>query len=167
MAVIIQLTQVQQTVIDDEFGDFAQLKWCAAFHPEYGNGGAYIALRTEQTKEGCKTHLLHRVIMERILGRKLKRSEQVDHEDLNPLNNRKHNLRLATPSQNVANRRKPRNNSSGYKGVTWYKRTSRWCAQICVNRKRINLGYYDTPGEAHEVYRKAADKLHREFKNYG
>src|ERR1700726_3642325 len=41
----------------------------------------------------------------------------IDHRDGNPANNRWKNLRVATPSQNNANRRRPRNNTSGFKGV--------------------------------------------------
>lgn len=36
-----------------------------------------------------------------------------------------------------------RDNSSGYTGVWFDKSRSKWCAQITVNKKRIDLGRFD------------------------
>lgn len=41
----------------------------------------------------------------------------------------------------------------------------RWLAQINVNKKKIHLGYFSTPEEAHEVYKKAALEHFGEFAN--
>lgn len=81
---------------------------------------------------------------------------EVDHIDGDGLNNSRSNLRLATRTQNSANRGKNRNNRSGFKGVTFYKRTGKWMAQIGVDGKNVHLGYYGTPEEAAEAYDKAA-----------
>jgi HNH endonuclease/AP2 domain len=87
----------------------------------------------------------------------------IDHRDGNVNNNRWKNLRRATYSQNNANRRRPRHNRSGYKGV-WRCRDSRkWRAKISMNGRVINLGRFATPKEAHEVYLKAARKLFGKF----
>lgn len=88
-----------------------------------------------------------------------KKGYETDHINGNTLDNRRCNLRYATPSQNQANRRKQRNNTSGYKGVTWIKRTQEWRAQIMLNRKRHHLGYFETKEEAAQAYAQAAKKM--------
>jgi hypothetical protein len=87
----------------------------------------------------------------------------VDHINCNPLDNSFVNLRLATNAQNACNRGKPSTNSSGYKGVTWKKLKNKWSAQIMINCKKKNLGYFNTPEEAHAAYCKAAKELHGDF----
>ena len=44
------------------------------------------------------------------------------------------------------------NNTSGFRGVHWYKGAHKWVAQICVNNKRISLGSYPTALEAAKAY---------------
>jgi hypothetical protein len=88
---------------------------------------------------------------------------QVDHEDGDGLNNRRNNLRLATASQNSHNRRINCNNKSGFKGVSWHKHTSKWRAQIRLNYKTINLGYFTFPEDAHDAYCRASEQYHGEF----
>ena len=92
---------------------------------------------------------------------------QVDHIK-NPItDNRICNLRLATHSQNMKNRKIHKNNTSGYKGVTWRKDKNKWQAQIKVNGKKYRLGRFDCPKKAHEAYCEAAEKLHGEFSKAG
>jgi HNH endonuclease len=90
------------------------------------------------------------------------RSGFIDHRDGNRSNNRWDNLRRATPSQNCANRRLPRNNRCGFKGVTRTK-SGRWCASIHKQGRRYHLGIFSTPQEAHAAYVTAARKLFGEF----
>ena len=87
----------------------------------------------------------------------------IDHRDGNITNNRWNNLRRATASQNNANRRRPRHNTSGYKGVSFRRDSGKWSATIGRDGKIIHLGIFATPQEAHEVYVKAARKLFGEF----
>lgn len=87
----------------------------------------------------------------------------VDHIDSNPSNNAIANLRLATHSQNACNRAAPATNTSGYKGVTWKKSKNKWNAQIMINYKKKNLGYFNTPEEAYAAYCNAASELHKDF----
>ncbi|GJH22444.1 hypothetical protein CBA19CS22_37900 [Caballeronia novacaledonica] len=91
----------------------------------------------------------------------------VDHIDKNPLNNARSNLRVATYAENMWNRGKQSNNTSGYKGVLWIERIKRWSARISANGKRYYLGHYKTAEEAHEAYKAAAERLHGEFANFG
>jgi len=87
----------------------------------------------------------------------------IDHRDGDASNNRWKNLRRATRSQNNANRRRPRNNTSGYKGASPCRRSGNWRATINAKGKRIHLGMFTTPREAHEAYLAAARKYFGKF----
>lgn len=86
----------------------------------------------------------------------------IDHADGNGLNNQRQNLRIATPSQNVANTG-PRPGTSSYKGVRLDRVSQRWRAAICINGKCVNLGRFATETEAALAYDAAARKLFGEF----
>lgn len=159
----IPLTRGQITIVDNEDADLNKLRWHALFRPQYGDGGAYIARRTERHKGKQTAQLMHRVILARMLGRLLLQAEEVDHIDLNPLNNRRSNLRLATKRQNKTNQRTYKNNTSGYKGVSWNASKRKWHARISKEGKVIHLGFFDSPEEAYDRYCKAARELHGEF----
>ena len=101
---------------------------------------------------------MHRLILDAPDG------AQVDHIDHDSLNNQRSNLRLCTCSENQRNRRgRPKNNTSGYIGVAWYRRCGRWGSQIWVNGKDHWLGLFDDPAEAARVRDAAAKRLHGEF----
>jgi hypothetical protein len=104
---------------------------------------------------------LHREILERVLGRELKTGEFVDHIDSNPLNNVRSNLRLASGAENAKNRKLNASSTSGFKGVT--KKGDKWRAQIQSDKRKMDLGSYSTPEEAHRAYCEAAKKLHGRF----
>ncbi len=90
-------------------------------------------------------------------------SLQVDHIDQNRLNNNPCNLRLATHQQQQCNKTSKKNSTSNYKGVSWHKPLSKWRASICVNKKRMHIGYYLTEKEAALAYNKKAQELHGPF----
>jgi hypothetical protein len=87
----------------------------------------------------------------------------IDHRDRNPLNNRWDNLRLATFSSNSANRRRHRNNKSGFKGVWFHRRTGKWRARIRKDKRSFWLGEFETPEHAHAAYVAKAHELFGEF----
>jgi hypothetical protein len=91
----------------------------------------------------------------------------VDHKNNDPLDNRRENLRVATPSQNSWNRMKHKNGKSKFKGVSWCKKTQKWRA--CIRKNRIGkiLGYFDVEEDAYAAYCNAASELHGEFANHG
>jgi hypothetical protein len=82
----------------------------------------------------------------------------LDHVDGDGTNNRMSNLRLASNSQNMANRRKNVNTTSPYKGVCLVKKKQArpWLARIQKDKKRIELGYFSTAEEAFAAYQQAA-----------
>lgn len=86
----------------------------------------------------------------------------IDHINGDPLDNRRCNLRLATQSQNCANRSKYRG-TSGFKGVSQANHRTKWVATIFVNGKRIHLGCFDNPQDAAHVYDVAAIRHFGEF----
>ena len=107
----------------------------------------------------------HRLVMEKHLGRYLQPNEFIDHKDRVVSNNQLENLRLCTLSQNQWNRLKQKNNTSGYKGVSWHKQGKKWRAIIQIYYKYINLGLFPTKEEAASAYNEAAKKYHGEFAN--
>ena len=88
---------------------------------------------------------------------------QTDHIDGNGLNNRRSNLREATSAHNNRNRRISTVNSSGFKGVSFHKMSSKWQSCIFVDGRSKHLGLFDTPEEAHAAYCAASAKYHGEF----
>lgn len=153
----IVLTQGQTAIIDNCDADLQQFKWQA----RKGRNNCYYATRTLYPS---KSHIaMHRVIMGRIQNREIVSDEWVDHIDGNPLNNRRSNLRIATPRQNALNSRKRIDNTSGYKGVTYRKDNNKWRARICKNGKRITLGYADTAEDAFKLYQAAAQQEYGEY----
>ena len=91
--------------------------------------------------------------------------DQVDHIDGNPINDRWENLREADLIQNQHNSRKHRDRSSSFKGMTKSKtpRSKPYIARIKVGDRRLFLGYFVTPEEAHAAYVAAAEKHFGEF----
>lgn len=85
----------------------------------------------------------------------------IDHINGDTLDNRIENLREVDKLGNAQNERKARvHNRSKLLGVSWHKSSGKYQAKISVNRKRIYLGTYETPQEAHEAYLKAKRRLH-------
>ena len=87
----------------------------------------------------------------------------VDHINMNKIDNRFDNLREASFAQNQHNRTEQSNNTSGYKGVSRFKNTGRWRADIMLNGKSHYLGSFDTAEDAAIAYDMAASELHGSF----
>lgn len=88
--------------------------------------------------------------------------KHVDHINGDGLDNRKANIRPATQGQNLMNRGKQINNTSGYKGVS---RTGKdkWKAMIQFEGKDYYAGSFKTKEEAALAYDKKAKELFGEF----
>jgi hypothetical protein len=87
----------------------------------------------------------------------------IDHINMDVIDNRFSNLRLATRSQNNANAKPPRDNKSGKKGVSFDSTRKLWKVEICRNGERFNLGRFADFEEACEVRRRKAIDLFGEF----
>ena len=91
-------------------------------------------------------------------------SAVIDHINGDPSDNRWSNLREATHAENLRNRGAQRDNASGFKGVYFCDRGIRhYRAVIVLNKRKIYLGVFATPEEAHAAYCVAAEKYHGEF----
>ena len=62
------------------------------------------------------------------------------------------NCRWNTRTIQNRNQRMQKNNTSGFKGVCYYKKNNKYVAYIKVNRKRIHLGYFQTAVEGAIAY---------------
>jgi hypothetical protein len=91
----------------------------------------------------------------------------IDHINGDKHDNRIANLREATNQQNCLNKKLNKNNTSGIKGVSWYKPSKKWYAQLSINGKIKNLGYFEDIELAELVVKEAREKYHGDFANHG
>ena len=101
-----------------------------------GVSGSYGYPRVKLKKS---IHLVHRVVWLWWYG--YTPENDIDHIDRDKSNNRIENLREVTQQCNSRNRGGDKRNTSGVTGVSWFKRTGKWCASIVVGRRRKNIAY--------------------------
>jgi len=106
---------------------------------------------------------LGRIIMARKLNRRLSKREYVDFIDRNIFNLQRNNLRLVTWNEIKHGCKRAKNNTTGFKGVSYHKRKKKYYAAIRVNNKKMHLGSFDTAYDAYVAYCKAAKKHFGEF----
>ena len=94
-------------------------------------------------------------------------SSDIDHINGNCDDNRIVNLRIASDSENLCNRKLCTRNKSGVKGVHWFNPLGKWCAQIGKNGKRYHLGYFSSIEDAAKKVADERIRLHGEFANHG
>jgi len=109
-----------------------------------------------------KLTLVHVIIWEMHKG-PVPEGLDVDHINNTPLDNRIENMQLATRSQNCQKAKRRKDNTSGFKGVSWNVKMNKWQAYINSERKRTHLGFHETVELAHAAYCKAALKQHGRF----
>jgi hypothetical protein len=149
----IKLTKGMYALVDiDDYERLNKFKWQTQVNYKTNYAITSIGPKAKRT-----TLRMHRLI----LG--VKSNQIVDHINGNGLDNRKINLRMTTEKNNHFNRRIGTNNTSGYKGVSYYKAKQAWIAYIGAECKLIHLGYYKNKEEAAKAYNKAAIKYHGEF----
>lgn len=145
----IPLTQGKVAIVDDEDYDrLCQFKWHAL---KRKRGLAWYAARGGPRSPGDRNSgrliYMHRVIVGAAEG------EMVDHKDRDGLNNRRENLRPASRLDNARNAIKVRiKKTSRFRGVSFYKKTKRWKAQINLKSGKKSIGYFTDERAAAEAY---------------
>ena len=91
---------------------------------------------------------------------------EIDHINGDRADNRIGNLRAVTRSQNQYNKR-PQRNASGYRGVSWHKKSGKWCVRIGINDKVKSMGYYDDIELADLVAQEARSKFYGQYAYQG
>lgn len=92
-------------------------------------------------------------------------TNQIDHINRNPHDNRWCNLREVTHAESNWNRG-DLHPQSGYKGVYWRDKDRKWISTIMANGITYYLGRFDTKTAASQAHKDAAAKVHREFSCY-
>jgi hypothetical protein len=152
----IPMAGPKYAIVDPE--DYERLRKYEWFSRK-GRNSYYANRHGIRKKNGNKSLIqMHRMIIE------VPEGKVVDHKNRNGMDNRKANLRPATHSQNMCNKRKhPGKKNSKYRGVYWKKSHRKWAALIGFQRKKINLGYFNNEIDAAKAYDEAAKKYHGEF----
>lgn len=153
---LIRMAQPRYAKVDP--GDYERLRkyqWVA----KKGRNSFYARRRVAggKGKEGTLIYI-HQEIIE------VPRGMVVDHINHDGMDNRRANLRAATHSQNLRNRKKTSGaTQSKYKGVCWKKGNRKWQARIGFENKEIYLGCFKNEIDAAKAYDRAAMKYHGEF----
>jgi len=151
---LIELSQNRVACVDGE--DFEWLSKWTWHYVRAKRAKTGYARRMSGTRPHRQIILMHQAIWARH-----GKFSQVDHINGCGCDNRKRNFRPANASTQNANRRRPSNNTSGIKGICWYKQTERWKAHIRVDKKSLHLGYFIRKKDAIAARRTA------ELKHFG
>lgn len=88
---------------------------------------------------------------------------EVDHVNRIRSDNRWSNWRLASRQNNARNQSVTAKNTSGFKGVSFHKRTGKWRADIQINGAQKSLGSFNSPKLAALAYKESAKQNFGEF----
>lgn len=148
-----------------ETGEFVWLRTLSVRAPAGKRAGSYRLRGYRSISLWGKSYYEHRLAWLLVTGEWPE--DEVDHINGVGTDNRWVNLRAASRAQNGRNKRLPRNNTSGFKGVTFCHRDRLWLAQLEVAGKHYFLGRHRTPEKAHAAYLAAARKYYGEFARAG
>lgn len=112
--------------------------------------GYYRASVKTGKRGGSKVHL-HRLVLERMLGRSIDDDKCVDHANRDRLDNRRMNLREVTVSENNQNRKACR--------VAQSDRSQYWHVYLHVKGKRRRVSSIPTRAEAEEMAAKIDEAI--------
>ena len=154
------MTQAQLKEILDYNPDTGVFTWLISRGPRPAGSVAGVVKRSGYVTIGVhgKTYLAHRLAWLYVHGEFP--VDQIDHVNREKADNRIKNLRPSTQSENLQNMSKPCTNTSGIVGVIWCKQTSKWRAQIQLNRRMIHIGRFETIEEAAAARAAAKAKYH-------
>lgn len=88
---------------------------------------------------------------------------EADHINRIRHDDRWENIRQADRRQNAANRKLQRNNTSGFKGISWDKRRNLWGVNATIDGKLRWFGYFDDIELAGLVSSEVRSKIYGEF----
>lgn len=148
---VIPLTRGQFTIVDDEDYDrLTKHSWAWVPSTSSQSSQGYAVRKGNKKRGEPRTVQMHREILG-VAG-----EEFVDHINLNSLDNRKENLRIADVQTNAFNRAKPvMDCTSQYKGVFMRgkdKCSRMWTARIKFNGRHVELGKYQSEEAAAAAY---------------
>lgn len=147
----VKLTKGKVALVDDEDYEWLnQYSWHAS-----GNADGVFYARGYFRGRNVKMHRL-------ILGILDDLGVEGEHIDGDGFNNQRSNLRVATRSQNGANRKGT--GVSKYRGVSFQRKRSKpWMAAVQKDKQWKFIGRYHTEKEAAEAYNRVAAEIHGEF----
>jgi hypothetical protein len=127
---------------DEDFDKFSSLSWCVSS----SRSGVYAQRYVGGGRKNPKHIRLHVELM------KPPKGMLVDHLNGDTLDNRRSNLRVCTPSQNLANVKVARKHNR--LGVLGVRETpgGKFQATIVLNRRQIYIGTFSTPKKANKAY---------------
>lgn len=137
------------TKVDKEYAYLDQYKWRI---DSYGYVVAWNG--TGKNKVNLR---LHRVICNPSKGL------SVDHINNDKLDNRSSNLREATQSQNMMNRKALKTNKAGFKGVSWHKSSNSYRVCISTNGKQKQIDGFKDVLTAAKRYNELASKYYGDY----
>lgn len=138
----IELPRGLFALVDDrDYCYLSQWKWNVV-KPKKAT--SFYAIRTFTLDDGKRSHIyMHRAIL---LPEK---NKVIDHINHNGLDNTRENMRVVSFKENMRNQQMQKNNTSGFRGVYFYKKGNNYCARTVDNEgKNIFLGYFKTKEEA-------------------
>jgi hypothetical protein len=148
---ILNISGYDVLIDDEDYNKIKNYKW----HIRYCNESNRYDIYAYKYNKAFR---LYRIIMKENNSK-----IEIDHINHNTLDNQKCNLRKCTHQENIFNQRINKNNTSGYRGVSWNKYHKKWDANIKLNYKKIYLGHFKNKEDAKEKYNQKAIELFGEF----
>jgi hypothetical protein len=142
---------------------FSTIKHGEAWNAKFSGTNAGTLLNTGYVSVGIERKLIqaHRVIYKMMTGEEP--PAHLDHVNRDRVDNRWCNIRPATEIANHHNVSIRKDNTTGFKGVSYKPKLGKFLARIQANGRRIEIGYFLTAQEAHFAYCAAAKQLFGEF----
>lgn len=142
-------------VDDSEFTLVMKHHW--HFHNVPKGHTAYAVTNVSYPSGKRSLITMHRLLM------KFPKGKDIDHIDGNGLNNQRSNLRIASRGQNLCNRGKQSNNTTGFKGVSFNKHLRKYDSEITFRGKKFKIGHFTDKIDAAVAHDLWARDIHGEF----